>query len=120
MGDKFIGSEDYTLCTAQAITDAITEGAWVDILEAKMHELVITIADISGETMTVKLESEIAGGVHEIYSNDYTANQGATADLKVSLGGIPGGRRIRYTAVMAAAEAATLTAVLKETRSGLG
>jgi hypothetical protein len=85
-----------------------------------MHELVITIVDLSGETMTVKLESEIAGGVYEIYSADYTSNQSATADLKVSLGGIPGGRRIRYTAEMAGVEEATLTAVLKETRSGLG
>jgi len=124
MGDKFIGSDDYTLCSAQALTQAIVEGAWTPIQRPAMYELVITVADVSGETMTVKLESDLGviGGVqkvHEIYSNDYTANQGATADLKFSLGGIPGGRRVRYTGIMGTAETGTLTAVLKETRSGL-
>ena len=124
MGDKFIGSDDYTLCTTEAITQVITEGAWVDILESAMYELAVTIADISSETLTLKLETDLGivaevQMVYEIYSNDYTANQSATADLKFSLGGIPGGRRVRYTAIMGSAETGTLTAVLKETRSGL-
>ena len=118
MGTKFVGSDDYNLCTDQAITNTITVGAWVDILEAKMHELVITTTGVPSDTLTLKLETEVAGGVYEAYTEDFTADSTGAVVAKLSLGGLPGGRRIRYTAVMDSG-AAVLTADLRETRSGL-
>jgi hypothetical protein len=118
MGTNFVGSDDYNLCTAQAITSTITVGAWVDLLQAKMHELVITTTGVPTDTLTLKLETQTAAGVFEAYSGDFTANSTGVVVAKLSLGGLPGGRRVRYTAVMDA-NAAVLTADLRETRSGL-
>lgn len=123
MGDRFVGSDDHVLATAEAITSTITEGDWVNLLKAKIYELVITTTSIGTDTLTLKIETDlgVVGGTQKVFVA-FTVDI-ETPDLtldtnKILLGGMPGGRRIRYTAVMDSG-AAVLTLALKETRSGL-
>jgi hypothetical protein len=122
MGDRFVGSDDHVLATTEAITSTITEGDWVNLLKAKIYELVITTTGVPSDTLTLKIETDlgVVDGTQKVfvaYTEDFDANStGATQ--KIPLGGMPGGRRIRYTAVMDSG-AAVLTLALKETRSGL-
>jgi hypothetical protein len=112
VGEKFIGSEDNLLHTWDT-EDTAGSGAWVDV-PAEMTELDLVVTGHNGTTHSVIVESEI-GIVHTFTLTD-TTNLSAL----VSLGGHPGGGRIRARWTIGGGGDLSATLHARETRSGLG
>jgi len=109
MGEKFVGSVDTLLAGIAAVTSG--NGSWFEV-PAEMSELVVDTLSVTGGPQTVIVESEI-GVIHT-----FTVAGSGVQVAKVSLGGFPGGRRIRTRWILDGGNLlANVTA--KETRSGL-
>ncbi len=118
---KFVGAFDELLLDITA-TDTEAIGAWFDIKEAEVHNILASVGTLGGETLTIVVESDlgIEGGTqktHIIKTFVFTVND-SQQEFVVSLGGKPGGRRIRARAVITSGTA-TCDCEARESRSGL-
>ncbi len=71
----------------------------------------------TGDDCVVKLESEVAGGQHPVKT--VTITETGEISRKVSLGGQPGGSRVRATWTKGASGSSTIAIGLYEARDGL-
>lgn len=113
MGTKFVGSDDETIFPSQAVTvvGSPVTGPWVELQEAEHYEFEIT--NTTG-TVTAAIQTDAGATPFEAIA----ALAAGTPEI-LSMGGLPGGRRVRAV-VTASVDATGVVVTAKETRSGLG
>jgi ABC-type cobalt transport system substrate-binding protein len=125
MGTHFVGSEDIALCASQGVTtSAPWVGAWFEPSEAEIYELLFTVAALQAtKNAVIIIEADngiVDGSQRVIVLGTLTRTSNGTSYLDINLGTLPGSRRIRARATSSGdATGATITASLREGRSGL-
>ncbi len=120
MGVKFVGSFDYSLGAAESLSTTPFVGPWIDVLESEIHEFESVVASLVTGDAVVTLETDDGQAAGHIADTQTHTGNGTKTTPRVSMGGMPGGRRARVRAVMTAGTGTLTSADLRETRSGLG
>ena len=125
MGTYFEGSEDIALCSAQAVTtSAPWVGSFFEPSEAEIYELAVTVASLETDkncVVIVEGDLGVVDGTQRVaVLGTITRTSDGTSYLDINLGALPGSRRIRARSTSSGdVTGATLTASLREGRSGL-